>query len=117
MKKAVVSLIVTGMLVSLTACGSRTAKDAENIMGDTVTDSENMEDNAMKITAGDTTFMATLANNSSVEALKELLAEGPLTIDMSDYARLAPSELTYREMMNRLRQERVTLFCIRAIPL
>ena len=28
MKKAVVSLIVTGMLVSLTACGSRTAKDA-----------------------------------------------------------------------------------------
>ena len=50
MKKAVVSLIVTGMLVSLTACGSRTAKDAENIMGDTVTDSENMEDNAMKIT-------------------------------------------------------------------
>ena len=39
----------------------------------------------MKITAGDTTFMATLANNSSVEALKELLAEGPLTIDMSDY--------------------------------
>ena len=86
MKKAVVSLIVTGMLVSLTACGSRTAKDAENIMGDTVTDSENMEDNAMKITAGDTTFMATLANNSSVEALKELLAEGPLTIDMSDYA-------------------------------
>ncbi len=86
MKKAVVSLIVTGMLVSLTACGSRTAKDAENIMGDTATDSENMEDNAMKITAGDTTFMATLANNSSVEALKELLAEGPLTIDMSDYA-------------------------------
>ena len=86
MKKAVVSLIVTGMLVSLKACGSRTAKDAENIMGDTVTDSENMEDNAMKITAGDTTFMATLANNSSVEALKELLAEGPLTIDMSDYA-------------------------------
>ena len=86
MKKAVVSLIVTGMLVSLTACGSRTAKDAENIMGDTVTDSENMEDNAKKITAGDTTFMATLANNSSVEALKELLAEGPLTIDMSDYA-------------------------------
>ena len=88
MKKAVVSLIVTGMLVSLTACGSRTAKDAENIMGDTVTDSENMEDNAMKITAGDTTFMATLANNSSVEALKELLAEGPLTIDMSDYGNM-----------------------------
>lgn len=40
----------------------------------------------MKITAGDHTFTAVLADNSSAEALKELLAEGPLTIDMSDYA-------------------------------
>lgn len=40
----------------------------------------------MKITAGDTSFTATLADNSSVEALKELLAEEPLTIHMSDYA-------------------------------
>ncbi len=47
---------------------------------------EHTEDNTMKITAGDTTFTATLADNSSAEALKELLAEGPLTISMSDYA-------------------------------
>lgn len=38
------------------------------------------------ITAGDTTFTATLAGNSSAEALKELLSGGPLTIQMSDYA-------------------------------
>lgn len=44
------------------------------------------EGNSMKITAGDTVFTATLADNSSAEALKEILAEGPLTIDMSDYA-------------------------------
>lgn len=43
-------------------------------------------DNTMKITAGDTTFTAAFADNSSTEALKELLAEGPLTINMSDYA-------------------------------
>lgn len=43
-------------------------------------------DNTMKITAGDTTFTAAFADNSSAEALKELLAEGPLTINMSDYA-------------------------------
>jgi hypothetical protein len=42
----------------------------------------------MKITAGDTTFIATLADSSSVEALKELLVEGPLTIDMSDYGNM-----------------------------
>lgn len=44
------------------------------------------ERDTMKITAGDHTFTAVLADNSSAEALKELLAEGPLTIDMSDYA-------------------------------
>lgn len=43
------------------------------------------EGNKMKITAGDTVFTATLADNSSAAALKELLAKGPLTIDMSDY--------------------------------
>lgn len=47
---------------------------------------DHMEDNTMKITAGDTTFTASLADNSSAEALKELLAQGPLTINMSDYA-------------------------------
>lgn len=38
------------------------------------------------ITAGDTTFTAALAANTSTEALKELLSGGPLTIHMSDYA-------------------------------
>ncbi len=40
----------------------------------------------MKIQVGDTTFTATLAENSSVDALKELMADGPLTLNMSDYA-------------------------------
>lgn len=146
MKKIAASLIFTAMLVSLTACGSRTDKDAEltkesavmesggvssvtekdgteskktgsanteaeenteKTTEDAVTDPANregaaadnksapeeterstdhMEGNTMKITAGDTSFTATLADNSSVEALKELLAEEPLTIHMSDYA-------------------------------
>ncbi len=40
----------------------------------------------LKIQVGDTIFTATLAKNSSVDALKELMADGPLTLDMSDYA-------------------------------
>lgn len=44
------------------------------------------EGDMMKITAGDHTFTAVLADNSSAEALKELLAEESLTIEMSDYA-------------------------------
>lgn len=114
MKKIVACLIFTAMLASLTACGGEAARDAEPVKDSVVaensgvspvtegnfteseetrstdTDENNAEmtteDNVMKITAGDTTFTATLAENSSVEALKELLAEGPLTINMSDYA-------------------------------
>ena len=39
----------------------------------------------MKITVGDKILTAVLADNSSVDALKEILASGPLTIDMNDY--------------------------------
>ncbi len=39
----------------------------------------------MNITVKGTTLTATLANNSSTQALRELLAKGPVTIDMSDY--------------------------------
>ena len=37
--------------------------------------------NQIHITAGNTVFTATLADNSSAEALKGLLSQGPLTID------------------------------------
>ena len=42
----------------------------------------------MNIQVGDTTFTATLAENSSVDALKALMADGPLVLNMSDYANM-----------------------------
>ncbi len=39
----------------------------------------------MNIQIGDRVLTATLVENSSVEALKEALAEGPITINMRDY--------------------------------
>jgi len=42
----------------------------------------------LKVQVGDTIFTATLAENSSVDALKELMEEGPLTLNMSDYANM-----------------------------
>ncbi len=42
----------------------------------------------MKIKVGNKVFTATLAENSSVDALKKLLADGPLTLNMSDYANM-----------------------------
>lgn len=44
--------------------------------------------NTMKITIGNTVLTATLEDNSSVTALKKLLAKKPLTINMSDYANM-----------------------------
>lgn len=66
------------------------AETSENTDGNKQTPEINtdMEENVMKITVGDTTFTATLADNSSAEALKEMLMEGPLTIDMSDYGNM-----------------------------
>jgi hypothetical protein len=44
-----------------------------------------MEGNRMNIEVGDTVLTATLVDNSSVDALKEALSEGPITVDMRDY--------------------------------
>ncbi|MDO5426212.1 MAG: cyclophilin-like fold protein [Eubacteriales bacterium] len=57
-------------------------------LSEPVQDTENTEEtegDTMKITVGDTILTVTLADNSSAEALVEILEEGPLTIDMSDY--------------------------------
>ena len=42
----------------------------------------------MKVQVGDTVFTATLAENSSVDALKKLMVDSPLTLNMSDYANM-----------------------------
>lgn len=48
----------------------------------------NMENDKIKLTAGSKTFTATLVDNSSVKALKELLNKGDIHIDMSDYGNM-----------------------------
>lgn len=49
---------------------------------------ENMETSTIKLKVGGKTFTATLVDNSSTRALKALLAEEDLTIEMEDYARM-----------------------------
>lgn len=79
------SLLLTAMICVLSACGS----SDENGNNTTKTDaSKSTQQNQIKITTGDTVFTATLAENSSADALKELLADGPLTIAMSDYGNM-----------------------------
>lgn len=71
---------------SETAEGESAEKKPE--AGGTDSKTDQTEGNTMKITAGDTIFTVTLADNSSAWALKELLAQGPLTIDMNDYGHM-----------------------------
>lgn len=48
-------------------------------------DSSSQEEAMLKITVGDQELLATFAENSSAEAFRDLLAQGPVTISMDDY--------------------------------
>ncbi len=78
-------LIITLLsLITLSACYS-----TSDSQGSTDIDNENEgEIQMINIQVGDETLTATLVNNSSVDALVELLQEGPLTIDMVDYGNM-----------------------------
>jgi hypothetical protein len=60
-------------------------------VGEAETNQDNsigMETNRMNIEIGDRVLTATLVENSSVEALKAALSEGPITVDMRDYGNM-----------------------------
>ncbi len=113
MKKTICAVLIFVMLFTITACSnwkkqsqdinpevSSNTSDALNskdLMTDKgVLQTESFQESTgqkitemkMKIQVGNSTFTATLAENSSVDALKELMADGPLTLNMSDYANM-----------------------------
>jgi len=103
MKKLTCAALIFMLLFTATACGSigetknSVAKESksETMQTEThITESvqektqQEVTEMKMKIKIGDTFFTATLADNSSVDSLKEMLAGGPLTLNMSDYANM-----------------------------
>jgi hypothetical protein len=63
-----------------------TAPSTAEVEAETNQDNPNvMEANSMNIQIGDNVLTATLVENSSVDALKEALSEGPITVNMRDY--------------------------------
>jgi len=65
---------------------STTVSSTEEVETDTNQENANvMEANRMNIKIGDKVLTATLVQNSSVDALKEALSQGPITIKMRDY--------------------------------
>ena len=86
-----VLLVLSLLLVffSCSGCGSAAETPVSFVRqsSETLSDSSQEETETMlKIQIGDNSFTASLANNTTVDAFKELLADGPLTLNMSDYA-------------------------------
>lgn len=95
MKKIICVVLIFALSFTITACGSSAekAKEPETVQTEIQTKESTQESTEqevtemkMKIQVGDTVFTATLAENSSVDALMELMADDPLTLNMSDYA-------------------------------
>ena len=74
----------SGAAASLPAVETAAGEETENLPeGD-----DKAEMNLINLTVNGTTLTAELADNSSAQALRELLAEGPLAISMSDYGNM-----------------------------
>lgn len=111
MKKIICTTLIFALVFIITACGSREEKqnfikpemststaaslDSETEKDETEASRKSTEQGVtemkMKVRVGDTTFTATLAENSSVDALKKLMANEPLTLNMSDYGNMEKS--------------------------
>jgi len=70
-------------ILLLSACSSDAASSTKPSQPESEKGSASMK---LKIHVNDTTFTATLADNSSATALKELLQKGDLTLDMEDFS-------------------------------
>ena len=76
----------TALPATATNSPPTTVPSTEEVEADTNQDNSNvLEINHMNIKIGDNVLTATLVENSSVDALKEALSEGPITINMRDY--------------------------------
>jgi hypothetical protein len=62
-----------------------TENEDKSVEGESI-DGEEEVGGTMKLKIGEETFNVTLADNSSAEALMEMLLNGPISIDMRDYA-------------------------------
>ena len=76
------------MVAVLVLCAIGVAAQAgQKVLGNQ--NNKDMESNTIKLAIeGGKTFTATLADNSSAQALKEQLAKGSITVEMEDYANM-----------------------------
>lgn len=99
MKKLLLLIVLCGCMTVFTACGDsengssqQTSPTKQEQTSDSKADEskpyddkKETADNKLKVSVNGTEFTATLEDNSSAEALTELLKQGDITINMSDY--------------------------------
>ncbi len=85
-------LLLALLLLALTACGGKDAPTAsteaamiETTEAEAPAESKFEEENTLKMTIGDTTVTVAWERNESVAALKELVKDHPLTVQLSMY--------------------------------
>ena len=96
-KNIIISAICVAMMLSISACSDEgKASNEDQNMKSVTSPSENVDvessenkmevrETAMTMTIGDTKVNVAWEDNSSVDALKELVSSGPLSINMSMY--------------------------------
>ena len=96
-KNIIISAICVAMMLSISACsdeGKASNEDqnmksvtsqSENVDVESSEDEMEVRETAMTMTIGDTKVNVAWEDNSSVDALKELVSSGPLSINMSMY--------------------------------
>lgn len=89
MNTKIVLLLTSVMILMTVAC---LGEDKETAIID------NAKTTDMIITIGDKVLTATLADNTSADALKSALAEGPITVNMRDYGNMEKVGALGREL-------------------
>lgn len=96
-KNIIISAICVAMMLSISACSDdgktlyedqnmkSVTSSSENVDVESSEDEMEVRETAMTMTIGDTKVNVDWEANSSVDALKELVSSGPLSIDMSMY--------------------------------
>ena len=81
MKKVCAIPIVLLLIVSLAACGGKTASDSDNNE-----ETEDIEGMKINIQIDNSSFSATLEDNAATREFVGMMREAPVSIDMSDYS-------------------------------
>lgn len=85
-KEAVKNEVVDTVSTSETSTQQLTEDNEVTSLEETIAEDVKEEIKNLKIQVGDYSFTAILEDNSSAQALKEYLADGPVTISLEDYA-------------------------------